>query len=107
MAKFYETDLTEHRSMLMTKEMVEHSDMIVCMEKWHSDIITKQYPAASNKIYLLSLFDKNEYGNNFFGKFNIPDPYGKEVYVFQRVFDRISECIEEMIKKISKQNNSG
>lgn len=104
-AKFHHIDLSNHRSTLMTREMVEHADMIVCMEKWHSDVISKQYHSTQNKLYLLSLFEKNGQGNNYYLKYNIPDPYGKEEMVFQNVYERISKCLEELLMQISKMNN--
>ena len=97
-AKEYQIDLTAHRSTLLTKQLVEQSDMIVCMEEWHIGAIRRKFFSTKEKLFLLSLLCSGE--NNSFVKYNISDPYGKPEAAFDETFQRIGRCTEALLKQI-------
>lgn len=50
----YGLDLHNHRSKVLTEEMLETADIVFVMEKWHKHVIVSEYPQAESKIHLLT-----------------------------------------------------
>lgn len=47
-------DLSNHRSQLITREMIVESDLILVMEQNHKQALQASFPTYSSRIYLLS-----------------------------------------------------
>ena len=90
-----------HRSRPLTLEMVESFDMIIGMETWHFKALRRTYPKYRDKIFLLPLFDitGSEHVKGF-SRYNIQDPYGRSLEEFYACFQRISQCIQTLMRHI-------
>lgn len=74
-------DLSAHRSRQLTLEDIEQSDMIFTMSRHHRDCIVQSFPSASEKCFLLD------------ETFDIMDPIGSELEVYQKCFQEIRNSI--------------
>jgi len=94
--------LDDHKSRQITDKMINLADMILVMEPWHLKTLKKSYPHVLNKIFLLSLFEKeNTTTNKSYYRYNIPDPYGQHLDQFQICYSRIENCISGLFIRIS------
>lgn len=100
-AKNFEIDLLQHKSKPVDYSMMESYDMIVTMETWQQKHMKKLFLEFADKVYLLPLFDRDTaYTMNFHYKYNIQDPYGKNILEFNRCFERIEKCTSILLRKI-------
>lgn len=99
-SEIYDIDLLSNRSVQVTENMIRESDLIFCMEVWHYKQLVKKYPAYKKKYFLLALFD-TEIQNSPFLKYNIPDPYGMEIKIFEETFFRITNCLNNLNSVLS------
>jgi protein-tyrosine phosphatase len=100
-AENFGIDLRQHRSKPVSYVLMESYDMIVTMETWQHKHMKKLFLEFSDKIYLLPLFDcDTAYPVNFYNKYNIQDPYGKNILEFNRSFERIERCTTILLRKI-------
>ncbi len=79
-----EVDITAHRSKPCTRQEVHDADMVFAMSQEHAAFITGLYPGAKDKIKV----------------FNIPDPIGMGVMVYEEVVRSIEKRIRENWKDI-------
>jgi protein-tyrosine-phosphatase len=78
--------------------------MVTAMETWHFQTLHKRFPEYKNKVFLLSLFEKTEDRRiRGFYRYNIEDPYGKDLDEFRKCFKRIERCVEGLFKEIEKK----
>lgn len=98
-AESFGIQLNSHKSRKITKEMLESFDMIIAMETWQVQAAKKAFPNYKEKIFLLPLFyTKDWVKRGGFSRFNIQDPYGKNLNEFHVCFNRIKECIEGLFR---------
>jgi protein-tyrosine-phosphatase len=83
-------DLASHRSRTIDVALVEWADVIVAMDRSHLRELREHYPAASAKIFLLGLFDRDA------GDVQILDPYAADDAATERVCERIVAAIDRM-----------
>jgi len=103
-AETFEIDLSEHRSKKIDENLIATSDMVFGMEVWHVRSLRKTFPQYREKIFLLAPFENSPSAvYNLYGTLNIQDPYGKELSVFIRCFERIDACLKGLFSKIQKQ----
>lgn len=94
-------DLRQHRAKPVNYLLMDSYDMIVTMETWQYKQMKKLFLEFADKIYLLPLFDRGTaYSMNLFNKYNIQDPYGKNILEFKRCFERIEKCTSILLRKI-------
>lgn len=84
-----------HKSKLLTEDMVAVADKIIVMENIHKEMIIDKYPDAEGKIYLLKSFLKDVNRSNN----NIKDPYRLSSYHYRLCFAEIYMAIERLCKK--------
>lgn len=100
-AENFRIDLLQHKSKPVNYALLESYDMIVTMETWQQKHLKKVFSGFADKVYLLSLFDRDTaYPMNFYYKYNIQDPYGKNIFEFNRCFERIERCTSILLRKI-------
>ena len=99
-AESFDVQLDSHRSRRINQNMIESFDMIIAMETWQFNNLKKSFPDFHKKICLLPLFDSrvNKSKGGFY-RYNIQDPYGRNVDIFNACFQRIKECIRKMIEE--------
>ncbi|MCM8778245.1 MAG: low molecular weight protein arginine phosphatase [Candidatus Omnitrophica bacterium] len=89
-------DISAHRSVRLTREMIEEADLILAMEEAHRNIILSLHPEAEKKTYLLKSFMKDSLKNS---PLEIPDPIGKPPEVYEEVLFVFKESLQGLIKK--------
>ena len=84
--------MAEHKSRQITKEIADHSDLILVMENAHKEYIKHKFPKFMEKLFLLKEYVKSDDKN-----FEIEDPImqGKEVYL--KTKEDIKNALDKLI----------
>lgn len=86
-------DISNHRSKMIDRKLLEESDLILTMTSGHKNILLRTYPLEKEKIYTLK-----EYA--FGVEEDIIDPYGKGLRAYNEAKDEIKEALEKIVEKI-------
>jgi len=84
-----------HRSKMIDKATILSSDLIIVMEEMHKEYIVKIEPTAHSRVFPLRRF-LNENSED-----DIVDPINKSYEVYEEVFERIREGVEELLGWLS------
>ena len=80
----------------MRRDSIDEADLILVMEKYHRSRVLEICPEASQKMFLL-----REFSPNLEERFlDIPDPIGKPLKTYQKIFQEIKGCLQEFMKKV-------
>jgi len=99
-------DVSSHKSSALNKDLINNSSLILTMESIHKNEVLRLTPEAKDKVYLLKEFvrgqdvgqDKSENEKN---NFSIPDPIGKPLEVYERIFSDIKDAVAKLVGKLS------
>lgn len=83
-------DISGHRARQITKAMIRQADLILVMETTHKSTIEQHDSSAKGKVFRLGEW----------GKFDVVDPYKKDVSVFIRSLDTIEQGVADWIQKL-------
>ncbi len=86
-ARFFEANISHHRSRKLTGEMVGSSDMIFCMTGFHVEEVRRMFPSAAEKVCLLD--DGTD----------IPDPIGGGPKVYRKTARQIVRALKRLTEK--------
>jgi len=89
------TDLSEHRSRLVTAEEARTVDLVVVMEAYQARKIVAEFGADPGRVLVLGDLDPEPVVSRA-----IPDPYGLDNEVFIRTYERIDRCVAELTRLI-------
>lgn len=78
-------DISAHRARQLTGDLLAGFELVLVMDEWQKRAVEREHPEARGKVQLLGRF----------GKFEIPDPYGKPRAEFERVLALIERGIGE------------
>jgi len=84
-------DLTNHRSQLVSNELVAWADRILVMEMHHAQFVREQFPESDGKLQLLGPFG---------GLMEIADPYGSWIFRYRSSRDDIRRCVEGLLDRM-------
>lgn len=100
-ARSFGIALDDHEARCLTDELIDESDMIVVMEAGQVRQMEEIFPASRGRCFLLSLFSGERPGwGNYYHQFNIPDPYGKNEDQFVKCYEKINDCVKNMLNRI-------
>ena len=88
-------DISSHVSRLINEEMIKESTLILTMERYHKEVITKMYPGVMDKVFTLKeyvLDDKKE--------LDVVDPYGGNIEEYRRCRDELSYLLDKLLSKV-------
>lgn len=88
-------DISQRRAVQLTIDMVEESDLILTMTSNIKDILRSEFPDFKEKIYTL-----NEYVGV---KGDIIDPYGGNVYIYEKTFFELESSIKLLFAKLKRR----
>ncbi|MGA9508854.1 MAG: ATP-grasp domain-containing protein [Candidatus Sulfotelmatobacter sp.] len=88
--------LDQHRAQLLTPELVSGSDVIFAMDFQNLAELLTLYPAARNKIVLLSHYAEGRQRNR-----EIPDPYFGDVETTRQCYSVLRACIDKLAGEIA------
>ena len=83
-------DISAHRARQLTGDMIRNADLILVMEAWQKAAIETRAPSAKGKVFRLGKW----------GKFDISDPYRKDISEFIRSMTLIEQGIAQWIAKL-------
>jgi len=86
-AKEFGIKLKNHRSTLITKELIQDAQIIYVFDEENKQTLNTLFPNAKNKIFLLGTLIENL-------PTIIPDPYCKKYSDYKRTYKLISQSIE-------------
>ena len=90
-AKKYQLNLESHRSRQLTAAHVDQADLILTMTWAHIQTLTRAYPEAGEKIFLMShWYDGKE----------IVDPFSGDLQTYADVFEKMMACIPSIANYI-------
>ncbi len=87
-------DLSTHRSVQVTPDMLARFDLILVMEVKHLVALRCMSPGILERTCLLSAFDPEPHG------LDIDDPYGKDREVFDAIYRRILACVDHLARRL-------
>ena len=88
--------LDQHRSKLLTGEMVANADVVFAMDFENQAELLTQFPQARDKIFLLSDYAEGEQRGRA-----IPDPYFGDQDETSRCYAVLQICANNLVKSIS------
>jgi len=98
-------NMSDFKSRRITRDLIEHSDLIIGMESYHLLKVRKKFrdikESLKDKCFTLKEFN----GINK-KEANIPDPYKKPLEEYNRIMKTIEENIEKLVTKIKTINES-
>ena len=94
-AKEYAVDLTEHKAQPVSQDLVNWSDLIMVMEKYHQDSLITQFPETADKTLLIRHYAR--YGSRNRG---IADPYGLDYEAYRFCFLDIEDDVAGLIQSL-------
>jgi protein-tyrosine phosphatase len=83
--------LDDHRSRLLSEELVAWADLLVVMERSQARVARDEFGADDGRILLLGDLDPTLPRRR-----DVPDPWGQAREDFEDVFDRIDRCLDEL-----------
>lgn len=79
--------LEGHIARTVTREMLEHADLVIVMTRGHRDALLAEFPFARPKIRLMSQLNDLEY--------DIADPYGRP----REAYEMCARDLEELLER--------
>ncbi len=89
-----ETDISEHWSRPITKELIEDSDLILGMTEAHKNHVLRIMPEAKDKTFTLIEYTMDG------KKGDISDPYFMDLDTYRNIRDEIMKYLELLLTKI-------
>jgi protein-tyrosine phosphatase len=86
-----------HRSQLVTEELLEWADLILTMTSSHKQMIQTFYPHV--KEYLFTL---KEYVDPYTQNPDIADPIGGPIEAYRQTASEIEDSLDELTKKLTE-----
>jgi protein-tyrosine-phosphatase len=84
-------DISRHRARMLTPEMIESSDIILCMERSHVERVLSIDVSAHERVFNLADF------SGLRRMTEIPDPYGCSLREYRECFRDIQRCIDNFL----------
>ena len=85
-------DLTSHESQPLTEQLVRHADVILAMTRSHRQAILAEWPAAAERVKLLSHDDAD-----------VPDPVGGPAELYERCLAQMRPEVERWVEWTMEQ----
>lgn len=89
-------DPGDHRSALLTREMVAGADVVLTMTAGHKQFVLDIAPEAANKVFTLA-----EYAGE--GPANIPDPFGQDLETYKQTADTLERLVQGALDRLIKE----
>lgn len=87
-------DIDDRKSVQVTKEMIENSDLILTMTSYIRDVLVTAFPEFKTKIYSL-----NEY---VLLEADVVDPFGGDIEVYRQTYKQLKNSILLLLDKLKK-----
>jgi len=101
-AREFGVELSDHASRQLRYDLVESNDMILVVEAWQFKYLRKLFIEYRDKIFDLPLFCANN-NSSIYDRYNIRDPYGRDVTSYNQCFERVKACLLELLDRINRK----
>ena len=91
-------DISDHIARHVTREMLDGADLVVCAETNHVIEVSAVLPDADGKYCLFSDFGPPDARGR-----DIADPYGGPIDLYVVAYERISECVDGLLRELVRQ----
>jgi protein-tyrosine-phosphatase len=85
-------DLSRHRARILTREMIESSDLVVIMERRHREAIGGIAPGIGTPILILGELDEDRSSPD------IDDPIGGDRGVYERTREELRDLLVRLVR---------
>jgi protein-tyrosine-phosphatase/predicted ATP-grasp superfamily ATP-dependent carboligase len=92
-------DLSGHRSSLLSKALLDRSDVVIVMDMENYLEILHSYPQAKKKLLFMSWFRDQK------GDLSIPDPIDFPLPLLEEVYKDIARCVDNFLHFIDKKRS--
>lgn len=95
-------DITDHRSTMVDERHLREADLVLTMEVGHAEALRAEFPSYAHKVYMIAEMVGHTY--------NIPDPYGGPMDEYERMYDGLSEVVDnglDRIIELARENANG
>ncbi len=89
-------DFSDHRPRMVDLRIIEQSCLLLCMTERHIQEINLRFGVENEKVRLLSDYAAGELKD-------IPDPMGRGVDAYRKVFKIIDEYLEKLKEKLENE----
>lgn len=96
MAASRNVDTEDHRSQVVSDALLDDADVVFIFDRFNARRLRKVASVPGDRVLWLGDLDPE-----WVGKRAIIDPWGKPVEEFDRTFERIERCVDEVIEVIS------
>ena len=96
----HDVDLSRHEAKLVSKALVQWSDLILVMEQSHRKTLVETFPEATDKTRLIRHFSR--VGSKQRG---IADPYGLQYEAYRFCFLDIEDAVSGLIRAMTDRRN--
>jgi protein-tyrosine phosphatase len=93
----YGVSLDAHRPMQVTLDIIARYDLTIVMESTHLLAMRHRYPDFTTRIVLLPLLNDQAAG---YVRYNIADPYGQPLIVFQSCYEQMDQALSNLIRTV-------
>jgi protein-tyrosine phosphatase len=89
-------DISPHRARSLDQEMVRQADLILVMEPFHREIVTRALaPGEDHKVRLLAHFDDAADSDS------IEDPYQRPLAAYRDCIGRLAQCVAGVVRDLA------
>ncbi|MBM3324662.1 MAG: low molecular weight protein arginine phosphatase [Calditrichaeota bacterium] len=91
--------LNNHRSRRITPELMQESDLLLCMTESQVRLLREVYPSEASRIHLLKLYGRNE----LISDTDIADPFGVSPSDHETCFQELQREVERILPILCRE----
>lgn len=85
-------DIQNHASQIINEELLDETDLALCMEIGHVEALHAEFPSHRYKIFLLTEMSERNY--------SVRDPYGGPLESYEEMVQEVAMLIDEGMTRI-------
>jgi len=100
-ARWYDVDLSDHRSKRVTHDQIQRSDLVFVMDTRNYNLLRAEFDSAIDRTYLLKSF-----GSDGRRDFEISDPHGNGTEAFATAYGELTAAVDSLLRETIEQRRS-
>lgn len=94
-------DTGNHRAKKLVKQMLDSSDIVLCMTWLQKKNISAQFPGFRDKVFSIYEYTSAVQDNEQSAARDVADPYGMPIDVYRKCFHELKDLLERVGEQIS------